>query len=139
VYRRILVVNDGSPGAGRAVEVALKLAGLFAAELHMILVEELPLFPTTMLEVDAQKAIIDRRFAFLAAAAARRAVEARVAFRAHVVVGRLVEQVLQCIEDNQIDLLVLGVFRRSPVWEFIFDSAAERLVRSAPCATHMVK
>jgi nucleotide-binding universal stress UspA family protein len=139
MYQRILVVNDGSLGARRAVEVALGLAQSCAAELQMIFVRELPRFPTTIGEVEDEKVALDRRFAFLSATASQRAAEANVAFRAHVVIGRLVERVLECVGDNRIDLLVVGPLQRWSFGSFLVGSPAERLVRSMPCAIHLVK
>jgi nucleotide-binding universal stress UspA family protein len=139
MYQRILVVNDGSPGARRAFDVALGLAQSCAAELQMILVQELARFPTTIGEVDDEKATFDRRFAFLSATAAQRAADFDVTFRAHIVMGRLVERVLACVGDNRIDLLVVGPLQRWSFGSFLVGSPAERLVRSMPSAIHRVK
>ena len=40
MFHKILIANDGSEGAGRALSAAIKLAKLLDAELHMISVEE---------------------------------------------------------------------------------------------------
>jgi len=45
MLRKILVGNDGSEGAFRALETAIDLAERYGAELHMISVEQLPQFP----------------------------------------------------------------------------------------------
>jgi nucleotide-binding universal stress UspA family protein len=139
MYRRILTVNDGSPGAARALDAAFKLASLFGAALYMIMTEELPLFPITMGEVDAEKLAADQRFTLQAEAALRRAVHAQVEFHSQVVVGRLIERAMDCINHDHIDLLVLADLRRSPILEFIFGDTTERLRRAAPCPTHLVK
>ncbi len=44
MFRKILIANDGSEGAARALSAAIKLAKGQGAELHMISVEELPRF-----------------------------------------------------------------------------------------------
>ena len=51
MFDRILIANDGSEGAGRALSVAISLAKQHDAELHMICVEELPRFPAIVDEV----------------------------------------------------------------------------------------
>ena len=56
MYKKILVANDGSPGALRALTAALTLATRDGAALHMVTVEELPWFPATIDEVDEEKA-----------------------------------------------------------------------------------
>ena len=45
MFSKILIANDGSEGAARALSAAIKLAKQHDAELHMISVEELPQFP----------------------------------------------------------------------------------------------
>ena len=45
MYGKILVANDGSPGAVRALSTAVELAKREGAALHMVTVEELPWFP----------------------------------------------------------------------------------------------
>jgi nucleotide-binding universal stress UspA family protein len=48
VYRKLLIANDGSEGAQAALTAAIYLAKRFRARLHMLSVEELPRFPTTV-------------------------------------------------------------------------------------------
>ena len=48
MFNKILIANDGSEGAAHAVSVAIKLAKVHNAELHMISVEELPRFPASV-------------------------------------------------------------------------------------------
>jgi len=55
VFNRILIANDGSEGAARALPAAIKLAKIHGAELHMISVEELPAFPASIDEVIEEK------------------------------------------------------------------------------------
>ena len=52
MYKKILVANDGSPGALRALSAALRLAKQEGAALHMVTVEELPWFPASIDEVE---------------------------------------------------------------------------------------
>ena len=56
MYNRILIANDGSEGAARALSVAISLAKQHEAELHMISVEELPRFPASVDEVVEEQA-----------------------------------------------------------------------------------
>jgi nucleotide-binding universal stress UspA family protein len=51
MYRKLLIANDGSEGAQAALTAAIYLAKRFRARLHMLSVEELPRFPTTMDEI----------------------------------------------------------------------------------------
>ena len=55
MYQKILIANDGSDGAAKALAVALKLAHRLKAKLHMICVEEMPRVPATIDEVIEDK------------------------------------------------------------------------------------
>ena len=57
MFRRILVANDGSQNAGKALQAAIELAVTHGAELHSISVEEgLPRYAGTIDEVEDVKA-----------------------------------------------------------------------------------
>ena len=138
MYRRLLLVNDGTLDAGGALEPSLILARRLDAELHMILVEELPRFPATITEVVGEKLVADQRLAYVAASAQRRAEEAQIRFLSHVVVGRLIDRVIEFIEKNQVDLVIVSA-KGARASGFFFSRTTERLVRLAPCAVHVVK
>ncbi len=139
MYRRILLVSDGTPEADGALEAAIALASRFGAELHMILVEELPRFAVTIAEVDGEKQVADRRAAFVITSAERRAREAKVAFRSHVVVGHMIDHVLDFVNEHQIDLLVVAFRAPSNALSLFLTNRTERLIRLAPCDVHVVK
>jgi nucleotide-binding universal stress UspA family protein len=139
MYRRILLANRGTVEADGALEPSLVLARRFSAELHMLLIEELPRFPVSITEVVGEKREADRRCAFIVASAQRRAKEAQIKFRSHVVVGRFVERIVKFVNENQIDLLVIGLIESSLLDGCLFGDATLRLVRLTPCAVHVVK
>ncbi len=55
MFKKILIANDGSEGAARALSAAIKLAKEQGVDLHMISVEELPSFPASVDEVIEEK------------------------------------------------------------------------------------
>src|SRR5260370_21739575 len=55
MFRKILVANDGSPGAFAALQGAIDLAVTYRAELHMISVEEIPHLAATIDDVEAER------------------------------------------------------------------------------------
>ena len=55
MFRKILVANDGSPGADAALKAAIDLAVKYCAELHMISVEEIPHLAETIDEVEGER------------------------------------------------------------------------------------
>lgn len=139
MYRRILLAADGSYEMDRAFNAALELAILFKAELHMLLVEELPLFPTTVTEVKGEKQRFDRRLAPVVAAAQRRAEQAGLTLGAHVIGGRFVERAMDFVLANSIDLLVLPISRHSSLYDLVFGNAAGRLISIVHCDVHVVQ
>jgi Universal stress protein family len=55
VFTKILVANDGSDGAFKALTTALKLARQSHAELHMLSVTEMSFLPSTIGEVELEQ------------------------------------------------------------------------------------
>src|SRR5229473_1172112 len=75
----------------------------------------------------------DRRAAFVITSAERRAREAKVAFRSHVVVGHMIDHVLDFVNEHQIDLLVVAFRAPSNALSLFLTNRTERLIRLAPC------
>jgi len=139
LYKRILVANDGSPGALKALAAALAMARRNGAELHMITVEELSRFPATIDEIDEEKTEANHRFAPVIADARERAERAGVALETHLAAGHAVQAIVEFIRSRAVDLLVVGFMGHSQLYERIIGSTTDRLVRLAPCAVLVVK
>ncbi len=139
MYARILVANDGSPGARKALAAAIELARCFGAALHMITVEEMPRFPASIDEVAEEKDEANHRFAPVIAAARAQAAAAGLSLETHLVPGHVAEAIVRLIEERRFDLLVVGFMGHSQLYERIIGGATDRLVRLAPCAVLVVK
>ena len=139
MFKRILVANDGSPGARKALAMGLAVARSTGAELHMIAVEELPRFPASIDEIDEEKTEANHRFAPVITAARADAVAAGVAIDVHLVPGHVVEAVVGGINHHAIDLLVVGFMGHSALYERVIGGTTDRLVRLAPCTVLVVK
>jgi len=139
VYRRILVANDGSAGAVQALDMAISLAKLHQAQLHMITVEELPRFPASIDEVAEEKEEADHRLAPVIAAARARAMRAGIALETHLAAGHAVPAIVEFVRNHAIDLLVVGFMGHSQLYERVIGSTTDRLVRLAPCAVLVIK
>jgi nucleotide-binding universal stress UspA family protein len=85
MYIRMLVANDGSPGARKALTGAIELARKISAELHMVTVEELPRFPASIDEIAEEKDEANHRFAPVIKAAKAEASGAGVAIETYLV------------------------------------------------------
>lgn len=139
MFKKILIANDGSEGAFRALETALGLAGALKAALHMISVEEIQWLPGSREEVIGDKAIADQKFAAVTARAKGLAAKANVPLVAHVVVGHVVPTIVDFIARDGFDLLVTGFMGHSALYNRVIGSTTDRLVELAPCAVLVVK
>lgn len=139
MWQRILHGNDGSDGAFKALRTALDVARRCRVPLHMVCVEELPRFPTTLDEVIEGEDEAGHRFAQAIAQAERLAKAQRVRLQPRVVVGHPVSKIVEIVKDENFDLLVIGFMGHSALYERIVGSTTERLVRLAPCTVVVVK
>ena len=139
MFHKILNANDGSEHAFKALDAAIEIARRFEAELHVILVEEVPFRPAMIEEVRAQKAHEDRllrqRLKRIEDAAARRETVART----HVFVGHPVERIVDFARGNGFDLLVIGSSEHADFLETLLGSRDDRIAHRAPCAVLIVK
>jgi nucleotide-binding universal stress UspA family protein len=139
MYSKILIANDGSDGAAKALDTAIRLSKRFKAELHMLSVEEMSDFPTTIDEVVEEKDEADHRFGPVIVHAQARAKLQRVKLAAHVVAGHAVTAIVSFIERERCDLLVIGYMGHSALYNRLIGSTTDRLVELAPCQVLVVK
>jgi len=139
MYKKILIANDGSEGAEKALEAAIGLARRFKIELHMICVEELPRLPASVDEVIEEKEAANHRFAAVVAGARARAKTHRVKLDVHVVAGHPVPTIVAFVKRQRIDLLVIGYMGHSALYNRLIGSTTDRLVELAPCPVFVVK
>jgi len=139
MYRRLLVANDGSAGAGKALGAAIALAKILQAELHMISVEELPRLPESIEEVVEERQAAGHRFEKIIHHAQAQAKMQDIKLRAHVVAGHAVSSIVDFIERDGFDLLVIGYMGHSALYNRVIGSTTDRLVELAPCAVLVIK
>jgi nucleotide-binding universal stress UspA family protein len=139
MYRKIIVANDGSPGALKALAAAIETAKRDGAALHMVTVEELPRFPATIDEVEEEKAEANHRLVPVIESARAQAQAAGIAIETHLVPGHPVHAIVALINEQQFDLLVVGFTGHTRLYEQLIGSTTERLVRLARCALLVVK
>jgi nucleotide-binding universal stress UspA family protein len=140
MFRKILVANDGSEGAKKALKVAIDLAREYGAELHSISVEErLPHYAATVGEVVEAKKEAAEYFRLLTIQAGRAATEAGVRLTPHVLPGHEVETIVTFAKDHSFDLLVIGFMGHSRIFGRIWGSTSQNLAKLAPCSVLIVK
>lgn len=128
MFHKILIANDGSENAFRALEVAVDLARRYGAELHQLSVEEhLPHYAASLGEViEAQREELDY-FDEVAERAQAIAARAGIKLECHIIAGHEVEAIVRFAEENQFDLLVIGHKGHSKIWPFHMGSTAAKI------------
>ena len=139
MFRKVLVANDGSPGGRKALEAAVKLTKRIGAPLHMVMVEERPLFLASIDEIEEEKDETSHRFRPAIESAQGKAKASGIAIEIHLVPGQVVEAVVGLIHEHQFNLLVVGFMGHSQLFERIIGGTTDRLVRLAPCTMLVVK
>jgi len=140
MFRKILVGNDGSDGAKKALHTALTLATRDGAELHEISIEEhLPRYGALMGEVDEAKQEARDFFHRVTQDAEAAAAAQRVTLTSHVVPGHPVEAITKFAKDGSFDLLVVGFTGHSNIFGRIWGGTSQNLVRLSPCTVLVVK
>ncbi len=139
MYRKILIANDGSDGARKALRTAIGLAKRLGAELHMVSVEELPRFASSVDEIVEDQRDQNHRFARVLREARRAAEAEGVKLAARVVAGHAVPTIVELIEREGFDLLVIGFMGHSALYNRLIGSTTDRLVELAPCPVLVAK
>ena len=140
MYRHILIANDGSDGALRALDTAIELASALAARLHMISVEEdLPKHAETIDEIEEEKEEEDSYFGKVTAHARAKAAMRNGELQCTVVRGHEVKSIVDLARANDFDLLVVGFMGHSRLYDRIWGGTSQNLARLAPCSVLVVK
>lgn len=139
MFRKILAANDGSENAFKAVRLAAELATRTGAELHMIIVEEIPELAETVGEVHQAKTSEDKRVKAYVSRAETIASRLNVPLNAHVFTGHVVRSVVDFANDNRFDLLVIGATGHAPLHERMLGTRADRIAHLARCPVLIAK
>jgi len=136
---KILLANDGSQGAARALTFALDMTKREKAELHMVCVEETQWMPGNREEVIGEKELANHRFEGVIEDAKAEARKRRVKLETHLLVGHPVKAIAAVLKEKGFDALVIGYVGHSQVYGMLIGSTVDRLVRLAPCTVIVVK
>jgi nucleotide-binding universal stress UspA family protein len=137
----MLVANDGSEGARKALVAAIELAQIYEAELHVMTVEEhLPrhqgsvisgaLRPKAQTAAYLQRAMIQ---------AGLPATASRVRLTPHALAGYEVETIVTFIAAHRVDRLVVSLMGHSTVFGHEWSRTSQNLIRLAPYAVLVAK
>ena len=133
MFTRILAANDGSDNARKALRLACEIAAMARAELHLIVVEEVPEIAETIAEVDQVKSREDRQARTIISRSEAAAARVGIALNTHVVTGHVVRNIVDFARDNGFDLIVIGATGRSAFYERMLGGRADRIAHLAHC------
>ncbi len=140
MFCKILVANDGSYLAKKAVQAAAELAAHYSAELWSISVEEdLPKYAGTISEVEEVKAQRNGYFAKVNEEARAVAAASGVELHCEVRAGHEVATIVSFVVEGGFDLLVIGFMGHSAVFGRVWGSTSQNLARLSPCTVLLVK
>jgi len=131
MYERILVPTDGSEGANAAADHAIDIARRYDATLHALYVVDVRMSPITA-EMDPEEAIelLDRSGERPTTPVLDRAEEANVPATEAIRLGVPHEIVREYVDENAVDLVVMGTHGRTGLEHTLLGSTTERVVRT---------
>ncbi len=140
---KIACCTDFSENAEAAFLAALETAEKFAARLYLLHV--LPPVPNPMMaspemiiNYEPDTAMRPRALERLQEAYGGR-LEGRVEHELVVLSGHVSSEILRFLEEQEIDLVVMGAFGFSGMGLVLFGSVAKRVAQKAPCSVMIVR
>ena len=140
MFKQILIAHDGSDGARKAFDTAVELAAALGARLRMICVEEdLPRHAEVIDEFREEKDRADSYFGQLASHCHTRAAMRSVDLETVIVPGHAVKAIGDFIQQNGIDLLVIGFTGHSRIHDRLLGGTAHNLMSMVRSSVLVVK
>lgn len=140
MIERILIAHDGSDSARKAFDYAVNLARQVGARLAMICVEEeIPRHAEVIDELREAQDREDSYFSQLAEHCQARAAMHSVDLETVIVPGHAVRAIADFVQQNGIDLLVIGFTGHSRIYEHFWGGTAHNLTSIVRCNVLVVK
>lgn len=140
MFKKILIANDGSEGAGKALRVAIELAKKYGSELHSISVEEgIPHYAATIGEVEEVRKEANEFFGKINDEAKKEAKKEGIELHTKVQAGHEVETIVQYAKEGKFDLLIIGFMGHSKIFGRVWGSTSQNITKLAPCTVIVVK
>ena len=140
MLNQILIAHDGSDSARKAFDYAVDLTARLGAHLRMICVEEeIPRHAEVIDEFREEKDRSDTYFGQLAEHCRIRAALHSVALETAVLPGHAVKVIGDFVQQNQIDLLIIGFTGHSRIYQHLWGGTAHNLTSTVRCSVLVVK
>ena len=138
MFKTILLANDGSEGADKALVLAVGLAKQAGADLHMVCIEEL--FGISGDDWRGGGREAHGRALLPSRGAPRRATRREARRKTYDASDRRpVRDIILLAGDLKADLLVIGATGHSTFYERVLGTRADRLVDLSPCPVLVAK
>jgi len=145
--KKIVVAIDGSPQSDKAAEEAVRLAVSnslsFRSTVHAVMVlpsmrtpsftDFFPNIPVTEREDWEEQR---KRIFYVVEKAAR---EAEIQLENHVLYGEPVEEILNFVDEQQIDVIVIGSSGKGRVRRALLGSVSSKVAMHARCSVYIVR
>ena len=144
MYDTILVPTDGSPQADAAIEQALDLAERYDATIHSLYVVDISYpyadFEASAVNWEGVTAAQEGQGEQATATVRKRGEERNVPVEVEVTQSTSIHgEILNYVDDNDIDLIVMGTHGRRGLDRYLLGSVTEKIVRLADVPVLTVK
>jgi len=142
LFQRILIPIDGSQLSLKAAKQGVYIAGKLESKIVFLYVIDVRIIQTSSL-TGTDPGILKTRLRNVAERylkeAAKLAEEENITFQNQIREGLPAEDILKEIEEEKIDLVIMGSKGMSGAHRVIIGSTAEEVVRWSPCPVLVVK
>jgi nucleotide-binding universal stress UspA family protein len=138
MFSRILIVAEPSEQCAKALPVAIDIAHRYRAELHVAVLEPVPLAPISIREIEDARAHARSESEPIIERAKQLARLKDVLIVTHVITGRGMQGLEELIATCRLDLLVVGSSLRRGFLQRLV-AGAWRLAHNVPCPVLLVK
>lgn len=140
MFKKILIANDGSEGAKKALKTAINLAKKYNAELHSISVAEgVPHYAATIGEIEEFRKEANEFFEKINSEAIKEAEKEGIKLYPKVQAGHEVETIINYAKEGNFDLLVIGFMGHSKIFGRVWGSTSQNITKLSPCTIVVVK
>ena len=141
--KRIVCCTDFSENAEAAFSAALEMAEKYTADLTVIHVLPPPINPMLVdtgwiMPEEPRESLVQQIEEKMAQVYGNR-MNGRVEYHLVVLDGHVSTELIKFLEENPIDVVVLGAYGLSGMGLVIFGSVAKRVAHKAPCSVMIVR
>ncbi|MDV2482488.1 universal stress protein [Methanoculleus sp. Wushi-C6] len=141
MFRKILVGIDGSEPANRALETAIREAGVWNAEIHVVYIVESGLFASLPLDntLEIIYSVLQKEGEDILEGARKKGDAAGIPITTHLRQGHAGSQIVSLAEELGADLILLGSYGKSGVDRLLLGSVTDYVVQNSPITTTVVR